>query len=144
MAASIGHEVLFTGVDLLQFAPVPGLDTAGKILLGIWDAVEMVEVSVMDTPFAAVSVDTGSLQTNRLAALRLIERCANILISIRGEIADAGHTVAEELRAPIEKLVKCIPVTVILTHVFYLIRNTTQGVRRSPQFPQQAGPVSFS
>jgi abelson tyrosine-protein kinase 1 len=48
MAASIGHEVLFTGVDLLQFAPVPGLDTAGKILLGIWDAVELVEVSVMD------------------------------------------------------------------------------------------------
>ena len=57
--------------------------------------------------------------------MRLIERCANILISIRDEIADAGYTVAEELRAPIEKLVKCIPVAVIPTYVFHLIRNTT-------------------
>jgi abelson tyrosine-protein kinase 1 len=46
-AASIGHEVLFTGVDLLQFAPVPGLNTAGTILLNIWDAIETVEVSVI-------------------------------------------------------------------------------------------------
>ncbi|KAF8257566.1 kinase-like domain-containing protein [Lactarius quietus] len=84
-AASIGHEVLFTGVDLLQFAPVPGLNTAGKILLNIWDAIEMVE-------------------TNRQASLRLAERCADILISIRSEIADAGYTVTEELRAPIAKL----------------------------------------
>jgi hypothetical protein len=59
MAASIGHEVLFTGVDLLKFAPVPGLDVAGKILLSIWDAVEMVEVSVMDIPFASLLVLTG-------------------------------------------------------------------------------------
>jgi hypothetical protein len=47
-AASIGHEALFAGVDLLQFAPVPGLNTAGNILLNIWDAIEMVEVSVID------------------------------------------------------------------------------------------------
>ena len=59
MAASIGHEVLFTGVDLLQFAPVPGLDLAGKILLSIWDAVQMVEVSVMDTSFAPILVLTA-------------------------------------------------------------------------------------
>ncbi|KAN0141932.1 Protein kinase-like domain containing protein [Lactarius tabidus] len=85
-AASIGHEALFSGVDLLQFAPVPGLNTAGTILLSIWDAIEMVE-------------------TNRQASLRLAERCADILISIRSEIADAGDTVAEELREPIAKLV---------------------------------------
>ena len=48
-AARIGHEALFTGVDLLKFAPVPGLDVAGNILLSIWDAVEMVEASVMGT-----------------------------------------------------------------------------------------------
>ena len=59
MAASIGHEILFTGVDLLQFAPVPGLNTAGKILLSIWDAVELVEVSVIDTPFAVLQVLTA-------------------------------------------------------------------------------------
>ncbi|KAH9014502.1 hypothetical protein EDB85DRAFT_1876352 [Lactarius pseudohatsudake] len=86
-AARIGHEALFVGVDLLQFAPVPGLELAGGILLNIWDAVQMVEM-------------------NRLASLRLTERCADILISVREEIADAGYTVAEELHAPIAKLVE--------------------------------------
>ncbi|KAI9457475.1 hypothetical protein BJY52DRAFT_1223837 [Lactarius psammicola] len=86
-AARVGHEALFTGVNLLQFAPVPGLELAGGILLNIWDAVEMVEM-------------------NRLASLRLTERCADILISVRDEIADAGYTVAEELHAPIAKLVE--------------------------------------
>ena len=61
MAASIGHEVLFTGVDLLQFAPVPGLNVAGKILLSIWVAVELVEVSMVDTPFAVQLVLTADL-----------------------------------------------------------------------------------
>ena len=60
-AASIGHEVLFTGVGLLQFAPVPGLDVAGSILLNIWDAIEMVEVSVMGTPVLAPLVLIANL-----------------------------------------------------------------------------------
>jgi hypothetical protein len=67
LAASIGHEVLFTGVDLLQFAPVPGLDIAGKILLGIWDAVELVEVSMIDTLFTALLVLTADL-SRRIAS----------------------------------------------------------------------------
>lgn len=71
----------------MKFVPVPGLDLAGQILLKIWDAFQKVE-------------------SNRLASLRLTERCADILISIRGEIADAGDTIAEELHAPIERLVK--------------------------------------
>ncbi|KAH9985258.1 hypothetical protein BJV77DRAFT_1084863 [Russula vinacea] len=83
--AAIGHEALFIGVDLLSFVPVPGLDIAAQTLLRIWDAVEMVEM-------------------NRLASLRLTERCADILISVREEITDAGYTVAEELHAPIAKL----------------------------------------
>jgi abelson tyrosine-protein kinase 1/abelson tyrosine-protein kinase 2 len=44
---------------------------------------------------------------NRLASLRLAERCADILISVREEIIDAGYTVAEELHAPISKLNEC-------------------------------------
>ena len=44
-AAAIGHEVLFTGVDLLQYIPIPGLEIAAQTLLRIWDAVGMVEVS---------------------------------------------------------------------------------------------------
>jgi hypothetical protein len=67
MAASIGHEVLFTGVDLLQFAPVPGLDVASNILLSIWDAVELVEVSVMDIRFAALLVLTADI-SRRIAS----------------------------------------------------------------------------
>jgi hypothetical protein len=45
---------------------------------------------------------------NRLASLRLTERCADILISVREEIIDAGYTVAEELNAPISKLNECV------------------------------------
>ena len=60
-AASIGHEVLFAGVDLLRFAPVPGLELVGKTLLNIWDAVDMVEVSLMDTPLSASLLLTADL-----------------------------------------------------------------------------------
>lgn len=48
---------------------------------------------------------TADLCRQIASRLRLIERCVNILISMRGEIADAGCTVAEELGAPIKKLV---------------------------------------
>ena len=53
VAASFGHEALFSGVDLLRFTPVPGLELAGSILLKIWDAVNKVEVSLMGTTFVA-------------------------------------------------------------------------------------------
>jgi len=33
------------GVELLDLAPIPGLATAAKTLLNIWDAVEAVDVS---------------------------------------------------------------------------------------------------
>jgi hypothetical protein len=45
---------------------------------------------------------------NRMACLRLIERCADSLYSVRAEIADAGDTVARELHDPIAKLVECV------------------------------------
>jgi hypothetical protein len=57
-AASVGHESLFIGVDLLQFAPVPELKTAGTILLNIWDAIEMVKVRVMDAIRGATGADS--------------------------------------------------------------------------------------
>ena len=41
---------------------------------------------------------------NRLSCLRLTERCADILLSIRLEIHDAGDVVEQELAAPISKL----------------------------------------
>ena len=54
-AALIGHEALFTGIDLLRFAPVPGLELAAGILLNIWDAVQMVEVSTRWAPAALLN-----------------------------------------------------------------------------------------
>ena len=45
---------------------------------------------------------------NRLACLRLTERCADILLSIREEIHEAGNYVGIELQEPITKLVECV------------------------------------
>ncbi|VDC00978.1 unnamed protein product [Peniophora sp. CBMAI 1063] len=84
-AASLAHEALFLGVDLLQFAPVPALDVAGQVLLSIWDAVEMME-------------------TNRLSCLRLAERCAEHLLAIWEEVVANGEGIADELRDPVTRL----------------------------------------
>jgi abelson tyrosine-protein kinase 1 len=46
-AADITHEALFIGVDLLDLAPVPGLKLAAQLLLNIWDASQLVDVSFM-------------------------------------------------------------------------------------------------
>ena len=48
------------------------------------------------------------LQVNRLACLRLTERCATILISIREEIAEAGDEVGLELQPPLDRLVEYV------------------------------------
>jgi hypothetical protein len=45
------------------------------------------------------------VQLNRLACLRLTERCAEILLSVREEIKDAGEQVGEDLAVPIDELV---------------------------------------
>ena len=44
------------------------------------------------------------LQTNRLACLRLTERCADILLCVREEIHEAGDEVGQELQDPLQKL----------------------------------------
>ncbi|KAF7376375.1 Protein kinase domain-containing protein [Mycena sanguinolenta] len=82
------HEALLLTCEFLDVVPVPvpGLQAAAKILLGIWDSVQGVDL-------------------NRLACLRLTERCAEILLSVRDEIKDAGEIVGDELAVPIEKLV---------------------------------------
>ncbi|TFY54870.1 hypothetical protein EVG20_g9534 [Dentipellis fragilis] len=81
----LAHDALASGVDLLNLAPVPGLASAGHILLDIWNAFQKV-------------------QTNRSACQELTKRCADLLISVREEIVDAGQDVSEELHAPIDKL----------------------------------------
>ena len=41
---------------------------------------------------------------NRMACLRLTERCADVLFSIREEISEAGDDVGEEINHPLAKL----------------------------------------
>ncbi|KAJ7747345.1 hypothetical protein B0H16DRAFT_1675699 [Mycena metata] len=84
----VTHEALLLTSEFLDVVPVPvpGLQTAAKILLAIWDSVQSVDI-------------------NRLACLRLVERCADILLSVREEISDAVDHVGDELAGPIEKLV---------------------------------------
>lgn len=81
----VSYELLKLGVEFLDLVPIPGLAPAGKMLLSIWDAVQNVDV-------------------NFYGCLRLTERCANILISIRLDIHEAGDEVGIELAAPISKL----------------------------------------
>ncbi|CAL1697553.1 unnamed protein product [Somion occarium] len=86
-ALDVTHEALVLSADLLKLAPVVGLEEAARTLLNIWDAVQMVDM-------------------NRLACLRLTERCAEILISIRDEILETGENkVAKELESAVERLV---------------------------------------
>ncbi|KAF8995912.1 hypothetical protein BDQ17DRAFT_1284877 [Cyathus striatus] len=82
---AIAHDVLEVASGVLVFAGIPGLESAAKLLLQIWDNIQLVE-------------------SNRLACLRLAERCADILIAIRGEVYRAKDEVIEELRIPMLKL----------------------------------------
>ncbi|THH10883.1 hypothetical protein EW145_g1036 [Phellinidium pouzarii] len=79
------HDLLEISADVLRFAPIPGLEEAARVLLTIWESLQLVE-------------------TNRLACLRLTERCANILLSVREEIHEAGDQVGDELLIPLMKL----------------------------------------
>ncbi|KAF6756188.1 TKL/TKL-ccin protein kinase [Ephemerocybe angulata] len=83
--ADVTYELLSVGVELLDLAPIPGLAPAAKTLLTIWASVQNVDV-------------------NFYGCLRLTERCADILISIRQELHEAGDEVGHELSAPIAKL----------------------------------------
>ncbi|KAI0820557.1 hypothetical protein BC628DRAFT_1397178 [Trametes gibbosa] len=87
ITAQVVHELLEVSTDVLRFAPIPGLEEAARTLLNIWDALQLVDI-------------------NRLACLRLTERCATILMSVREEIAEAGDSVGVELQAPVTRLVE--------------------------------------
>jgi abelson tyrosine-protein kinase 1 len=46
-AGVVTHELLGISVELLKFAPMPGLQPGAQILLYVWDAVEQVDVSFL-------------------------------------------------------------------------------------------------
>ncbi|KAF8999841.1 hypothetical protein BDQ17DRAFT_1360497 [Cyathus striatus] len=84
-AGLVAKEILVTGLQLANFVPIPGLQPIASTLLKIWDAVQLVG-------------------TNRLAFLRLTQRCANALLSVWQEIEDAGRAAIEELSQPLDSL----------------------------------------
>jgi hypothetical protein len=43
-AGDVAHEALQIGADALELAPLPGLAPAARTLLGIWDALQDVDV----------------------------------------------------------------------------------------------------
>lgn len=45
-ASDVAHEALILSSDLLQFAPIAGLSEAARVLLNIWDALQMVDVCI--------------------------------------------------------------------------------------------------
>ena len=99
----IAHDVIFFGLDLLECTPVPGLASAAQTLLKIWDAVQLVNVRrfIYYTEYILTLA-----QTNRLQCLRLTERAADNLLSVRQEVHDAGDEVGEELAVPYRRLLE--------------------------------------
>jgi abelson tyrosine-protein kinase 1 len=58
---------------------------------------------------------------NRLGCLRLTERCADILISVRIEISDAGDVLGQELAAPIGKLEEYVLCRIFIAVASYIL-----------------------
>ncbi|KAF8334168.1 uncharacterized protein EI90DRAFT_3015196 [Cantharellus anzutake] len=84
-ALTVAHDILDISVDLVGFAPIPGLREAANSLLKIWSLVQAVE-------------------SNKMACLHLAERCASILASVRAEVEGAGPDVQRTLEEPLTKL----------------------------------------
>ncbi|CCM05813.1 uncharacterized protein FIBRA_08047 [Fibroporia radiculosa] len=107
IAGDVTHETLLVSSELLKFAPIPGLALAAKLLLEIWDSLQQVDV-------------------NRVTCMRLTERCATILYSVREDVAEAGDEVGDELLHPIERLVE----TFTQVHLFLQTQNHRPFLKR--------------
>ncbi len=106
-SGEVAHELLELGVDFLKFAPAVGLDMVARALLDVWDALQLVNVSLSALfPMASADTEPTSPQINRAACLRLTERCAIILISVCDEVEGAGIEVATKLQTPLTRLIE--------------------------------------
>ncbi|KAJ7205236.1 hypothetical protein GGX14DRAFT_645121 [Mycena pura] len=74
------HGLLKAGTAVSKFIPVPGLNVAANLLLGIWDNLQGVE-------------------TNRQECLSLAQRCAELLLSIQKELVEIFTRVRDLLLA---------------------------------------------
>ncbi|PPQ73056.1 hypothetical protein CVT26_014648 [Gymnopilus dilepis] len=85
VAGEILVDVLETSIDLMDLAPLPGLQTISRTFVSIWRAVQQVS-------------------TNRLAFLRLVQTCSTILDSISKEVEGSDQQVVKDLAGPIHVL----------------------------------------
>ena len=96
----------------MEFSPVPGLESCGKILLQIWDTMQQVAVSPLSTSVTKhgpLTLDNNRMiQLNRMRCLRLTMRAADLMISIRGEIARLNDATGKELRHPLNTFEECV------------------------------------
>ena len=61
------HDLLEVSADVLRFAPIPGLEEAARVLLTIWDALQLVEVHTSyGTTFGCLIILTSSRQIDWL------------------------------------------------------------------------------
>ena len=49
-AGDVTHELLVVSIDVLRFAPVMGLAEAARVLLNIWDSLQLVDVCFLGLP----------------------------------------------------------------------------------------------
>ncbi|KAJ6608513.1 hypothetical protein B0H10DRAFT_2194368 [Mycena sp. CBHHK59/15] len=80
-----GDQVLPVAAEALSTVPIPGVAAAAKILDNMWKSIQLV-------------------QTNVAACLRLIDRCADLLLTIHEAVSHSGDVVIDEMKAPMEKL----------------------------------------
>lgn len=66
---------------------------------------------------------------NRLACLRLAERCANLLLSVVQEVHEVGDKVEKEMTEPLEKLVAYVLPLYITIRVAHRCCRTFTQVR---------------
>jgi abelson tyrosine-protein kinase 1 len=105
-AADVSIEMLRVAADVFEVAPILGVAEAARVLLSIWQGVQSVEVCFECNNPNFNFTHHFATKTNRLSCLRLTERCATILYSVRSEINAAGPDVADVLQEPMAKLLE--------------------------------------
>ncbi|OCH88136.1 hypothetical protein OBBRIDRAFT_735019, partial [Obba rivulosa] len=85
-AVDVALEVLDYSTELLQLAPVPGLQEAVETVLKIANAAKLVS-------------------RNRKECERLAQRCVAVMLSVRQEVKQSGDQVTQELQVPISELI---------------------------------------
>ncbi|KAF6749742.1 TKL/TKL-ccin protein kinase [Ephemerocybe angulata] len=78
-------KILDSGI--LLYVPIPGLEAVAQVLVRTWTIVRTVS-------------------NNRLRMLRLTQRCAHILLSIKEDVQDAGERVHSSLQRALDTLLR--------------------------------------